>query len=766
MKFKNRCVGIYFCHVLLWSSALALNSRAVALPIDEALPMVGTGGHGHTYPGATAPFGFVQVSPDTRIPTDPWSVEGWDACSGYHYSDSTIMGFSHTHLSGTGCGDLGDLLILPFTGSIPDSSGKYQPLAAQRLKSTFSHANEIAQPGYYSVMLNSYGIRAELTATPHSAMHRYTFPASNRSHILIDLVHGLGNKPVEASLKIKNDTTITGYRRSDGWAKDRTIYFVIEFSKPFRTVGLELDGKQLPEKSTEATGVNVRAHVDYKTSAGEKVLLRVGLSPTSVEEAGKNLAAEIPTWNFDSVRAATQAEWNKNLSRITIESSNPNIRQTFYSALYHSMVAPTLYNNADGSYMGTDKKIHSDGSFQYYSTFSIWDIFRAESPLMTLVEPERVNDFIQSMLAFYQQSPDHALPMWPLASYETECMIGYHSVAMILEAYNKGFRGFDPQLAFQAMKETALSGRNRQDEYQHYGYVPYEAGKTAATSRTLEFAYDDWCISEMAKSLGKTKDYEFFKKRSQNYTNVWDPSIGFFRSKNPDGTYHEPFDPKEVASDNTVADGYYTEANAWQYMFAVPQDVPAMIRLYGGNQAFIDRLDQLFNQDSDMPHWRIDVSGLIGQYAQGNEPCHHLPYLYALAGAQYKTAQRAHQIMLMEYDNTPEGICGNDDCGQISAWYVFSAIGLYPVNPSDGVYVIGSPLVRKATIHLDPRYYKGKTFTINAHNVSNQNIYIKSARLNGKLLDHPWITHDEIVKGGVLDLEMDILPHKHWNSEP
>lgn len=604
-------------------------------------------------------------------------------------------------------------------------------------------------------------------------MHRYTFPASDQSHILIDLVHGIGNKCTGALLTVESSNLVTGYRRSDGWAKGKTIYFAIECTRPFAGFGLELDGKSLPPDQTEAKGKNVRGHLDYQTSAGEQIILRVGLSPTSVEEAKKNLQAEIPDWDFDAVRQASQNKWNENLSRIKIESSNPNIRQTFYSALYHTMTAPTLYNDADGTYRGPDKQVHSEAEFQYYSTFSLWDIFRGEAPLLTLTEPERVNDFVQSMLAFYQESPDHALPIWPLASYETWCMIGYHSVPVIYDAYEKGFRGFDAELAYQAMRDTAMSGRNRQDEYQKFGYVPYVKGKDAATSRTLEFAYDDWCIAQMARALGKTEDAELFAKRSQNYKNVWDPGTQFFRSKKEDGTYLEPFDPKEVSTGNVPASGYYTEADAWQYMFAVLQDVPGMIELYGGKQAFINRLDQFFNEDSDMTHWRIDVTGLIGQYAYGNEPCHHVAYLYALAGAQYKTAQRVREIQLTQYDNSPEGLDGNDDCGQISAWYVWSAIGLYTVNPVSGIYVIGSPLVEKATIQLDPKFYKGGTFTIIVHGDSKQkdyapsdrlNVYIQSARLNGKPLNRPWITHDEIVNGGTLELEMGILPNKAWGT--
>ncbi len=732
-------------------SALALG--AAPLPVDDALPIVGSDAHGHTYPGATVPFGFVQLSPDTRN-------SGWDACGGYYYTDTSIEGFSHTHLSGTGCTDLGDVLVLPLTGEL-NESGEYQPISCDRFKSQFSHDEEVSQPGYYRVKLDTYNITAELTATAHCGMHRYTFPASSESHILIDLVHGIGCHPTDAEMTIENKHLITGYRRVDGWAKGRLIYFAIETSRPFKKFGLEVDGQPLAKGQTDAKGRNLRGHLDFRTSKGEQIILRVGLSPTSVEEAKANLKAEIPAWNFDAVRAEARNAWNDNLSRIEIQTLNPDIRQTFYSCMYHTMCAPQLCNNADDTYLGTDRQVHS-ANFQEYSTMSIWDIYRAEAPLLTLTEPDRVNDMVNSMLAFYQQSADHALPVWPLYNYETGCMIAYHSMPIIYNAYARGFRGFDANLALQAMVETAMNGRNRQDEYQKYGYIPWVKGKGAATSRTIELSYDDWCIAQMAKALGKDDTADLFTKRSEYYKNVWDPTTQFFRSKQPDGTYQEPFDPKQVVQGNNVAAGYYTEANAWEYAFAALQDVPGMIQLYGGRKPFISRMDELFDQPSDLGDWRVDTTGLIGQYSHGNEPDEATPYLYTLAGAPYKTAWIVRVIQLTQYDNTPEGLDGNDDCGQISAWYVWSAMGLYPANPASGVYVIGSPLVQKAVIHLDPKYYPGRTFTIIAHNVSKQYCYVQSAKLNGEPLEHPWITHDDIAKGGTLEFEMGILPNKTW----
>jgi len=509
----------------------------------------------------------------------------------------------------------------------------------------------------------------------------------------------------------------------------------------------------------EVKSKNVRVHLDFKTSAGQQILLRVGLSAVSVEEAKKNLQTEMPNWDFDAVRLAARDNWNEQLSHIKVESSNPNIRQTFYSALYHTMTTPTLYNDADGSYRGPDGEVHTNAGFQFYSTFSLWDTFRAEHPLLTLVQPGRVNDFVQSLLTFYYQGPDKRLPMWGLAGTDTGTMIGYHAIPVIADAYLKGFRGYDTELAFQAMRATAMNDRNRQDEYAKQGYVSSETGKGwRGAAKTLEFAYDDWCIAQMASALGKTEDTALFNQRAQNFTNVFDPETRFFRGKTAAGSFREPFDPKSFSPDD------YAEANAWQYAFAVFHDVPGMIKLYGGNEAFIKKLDELFDQDSDIHRYIVDFSGLMGQYAHGNEPCHHVAYLYALAGAQYKTALRAHQIMLLQYDNTPEGICGNDDCGQMSAWYVWSAMGLYPLNPVDEKYIIGSPLVEKATIQLDPKFYPGGTFTIVAHNASNQNIYVQSAKLNGEPINRPWITHAEIAKGGTLELEMGILPNKNWGT--
>ncbi len=736
-----------------WGCCIAAAPAAIA-PVDSVNVFVGTGGHGHTYPGATVPFGMVQLSPDTR-------TEDWDACAGYYYGDKSIRGFSHIHLSGTGIRDGGDLLILPITGDL-GTGDNYKPLAAKTFASQFSHDGEWAQPGYYKVVLNTYKVTAELTATIHAGMHRYTFPASSQSHILIDLVHGLESPPTDVDLKVESNTLLTGYRRSNGWGKGVVYYFAIESSTPFKTYGLEVDGKPLPDGTAEAKARQIRGHLDYATTEGQQIVLRVGISPTSVEEARKNLAAEIPGWNFDAVREAARNTWNEGLSRLAIESSNPNIRQTYYSALYHSMVAPTMYNDADGSYLGPDKEVHTNPGFQYYTTFSLWDAFRAEHPLLTLTQPERVNDFVRTFLASYQETPAHELPMWPVANFETHTMIGYHAVPVICDAYAKGFRDYDPQLALKAMRDTAMASRNDPANYEKYGYLPSDVGRSrSGVARTLEYSFDDWCIAQMANSVGDKEDAEHFAKRSENYTNLFDAATGFFRGKTAAGAFRPSgqFNPKRI----DTAD--YVEANAYHYAFAALHDVPEMIKLYGGNEAFVKKLDEMFDADSDIPNYIPDMTGLVGQYSHGNEPCHHAAYLYALAGDQSQTARRVRQIMQLHYDNTPEGICGNDDCGQMSAWYVWSAMGLYPVNPASGIYVIGSPMVEKATFNLNPKYYKGGTFTVIAHNVSNQNIYVQSAKLNGQAINRPWITHDEISKGGTLTLEMSVIPNKSWGTQ-
>ncbi len=723
------------------------HGAAMAAPVDENLPMVGTDAHGHAYPGATVPFGMVQLSPDTR-------TETWDGCSGYHYSDSTILGFSHTHLSGTGAGCLGDVMLMPTIGEVRLAAGS----PGEGYASKFSHSEEEAVPGYYRVFLETPKVTAELTASARCGFHKYTFPASEQSHLILDLAHGIGNKPVEEGLTIEGPNTISGYRISDGWGGKRVIYFVMQFSRPFESFGLEQNGQRLTT-ARDAKGRAVKAFFNYKTTDEEAILVKVGISGTGIEGARKNLAAEIPKWDFDAVRAAARRQWQKVFDPVQIQTFDPHIEKTFYANLYLSCLAPTLFDDVDKTHRGYDHQNHSRANFQNYTTFSIWDIYRAEWPLLTLLQPARVDDMVQSMLIEHGELGQHTTSIWPLWGNETWCMIGYHSVDMIAAAYLDGFRGFDAEAAYQVMRDTAVQDRNGLDTYKQLGYVASTPG-AAATSCTLEYTFDDWCIARMAEALGHQDDARSFYQRAANYRNLFDQTTQFFRGRKKNGQWRMPFTDRGMVGDE------YTEADAWQYAFAVQQDVPGMIELYGGDRGFIQKLDALFTTDSHIDTTIPDISGLIGQDSQGDEQCHHVPYLYDYAGAPYETQQRVRQIMTTFYNDTPSGQCGNVDCGQMAAWYLFSSLGIYPLNPDSDVFAIGSPVVTKAVLHLDREKYHGRTFTVEARNNSAENIYIQSATLNGKPLERPWITRDELISGGLLRFVMGPRPNPEWGSAP
>jgi predicted alpha-1,2-mannosidase len=717
-------------------------------PFASVRPMVGTAEHGHTYPGATVPFGMIQLSPDTRL-------ESWDGCSAYHYSDSAILGFSHTHLSGTGCSDLGDIRFTPLGGTIPK-------MEKDGYHCRFSHNDEMAKPGYYSVTLQDPKIAVELTATPHAGFHKYTFPAGDTARVALDLGRGCQDEPIQSAVKVEKNTRVSGFRRSRGWSSDHTYYFVAEFSRPFDAATIDVDGKAKKAGATDGKGVRVQARFDFNDSS-KPVLVKIGLSPVSLEGARKNLAAEIPAWDFDAAVAAAAKSWSDVLGRIEVKTSDPAVRETFYSALYHSCIAPTLFNDADGAYFGLDHKAHKPEGFQNYCTFSLWDTFRAEHPLLTIIQPHRIDDFVGTMLAHYRQFNQKALPVWSLAGNETWCMIGNHAIPVIAEAYAKGFRRYDAKAAYKAMHDTSMQDRgwNFMKEYRDRGYIPTSKteGKQSV-SRTLEYAYDDWCVAQMAGQLGKKDDAALFAKGAQNYRNVFNTKIGFVCGKYADGTWRVPFDPRELVWPD------YTEATSWNYTWFAPQDVQGLIELMGGDEKFIAKLDKMYAENSGLLANIPDLTGLIGQYVHGNEPCHHIPYLPNYAGAPWKTQERVRQIMKTLYNNTPSGCCGNDDCGQMSAWYVLSAMGFYPVSPASGVYVLGSPAVDKATIHLDPKYQKGGQFTITAENNSPTNIYIQSATLNGKPLTRSWISHAELVAGGELVLKMGDKPNPDWGKQP
>jgi predicted alpha-1,2-mannosidase len=726
--------------------ALALPIVAGACSIEKKAsytsyvdPFIGTAGHGHTYPGATVPFGGVQLSPDTRL-------TGWDGCSGYHYSDSVVYGFSHTHLSGTGASDYGDILLMPTIGAVQlDRGDAAHPETGYC--SRFSHAKEEAAPGYYRVVLDEGGIAVELTATKRAGFHRYTFPKSESANVIIDLAHR--DEVIESDVRIVDDMEIVGYRRSRHWADDQRVYFAAKFSKPFVSRGVG-SGDAVVNGADEMSGTDVKAFASFRTAANEAILVKVGISAVDVEGARRNRDAEIPGWDFETTRAEAERAWNAALGKIHVRGGTKAQRVTFYTALYHTMLAPNVFMDVDGRYRGRDLEIHEARDFTNYTVFSLWDTYRAEHPLFTIIEPERTVDFLKTFLAQYEQGG--LLPVWELAGNETNCMIGYHAVPVIVDAYVKGIRGFDAAEALAAMKHSAETDFRGIGAYRELGYIP--AGEEGeSVSKTLEYAYDDWCIAQMAKALGADDDYAAYIRRAQSYKNLFDPSTGFMRAKT-NGAWWAPFDPAEINFN-------YTEANAWQYSFSVPQDVRGLIELMGGDERFAARLDSLFTTNPktsglDLP----DVSGLIGQYAHGNEPSHHIAYLYSFAGRPWRTQERVRDIMDGLYHDARDGLCGNEDCGQMSAWYVLSALGFYPVTPGSDVYVIGTPLFREATIDVGG----GKRFVIRANGVSRNNIYVQSAALNGKPYGASFIRHGDIVAGGELAFVMGAEPNASWGA--
>jgi predicted alpha-1,2-mannosidase len=718
-------------------------------PVEEVNPFIGTDAHGHVYPGATVPFGMVQLSPDTRDST-------WDGCSGYHYSDTRILGFSHNHLTGTGCADLGNILVMPTVGKRRLVPGN-RPGEGYRAR--FSHDTEIARPGYYSVYLPDYRVKVELTATARAGFHRYTFPATAEAHIVVDLQHGVGNPATEAQLTIENNHTASGYRRSNGWGGSKVYYFVMEFSRPFDSAGVGQVDKD--SAGNQSMGKATQGHFDFKTRAGESILVRVGLSTVSVEGARKNLHAEIPDWNFDAVAKAAREQWQQALSSIQVEGGGKPLAETFYTALYHTMLAPTLLSDVDGQFRGPDGNVHQASGYDYYTELSLWDTFRAENPLLTLTQPQRVNDFVRTMLAHFTLFGHQTLPVWPEGGRETWCMIGNHAIPVITEAYLKGFRDWNANEALHDMIASVEQNREQLDVYREKGFIPTGHG-VQSVSKALEYAYDDACIARMARALGKTAVAEKYFERSRSWTNDFDPSTGFMRGRTADGRWVTPFDPRQIEFDN------YTEANAWQYTFFVPQDIYGLIAKFGGDKPFVSKLDEMFDTREKIPNLdRIpDVTGVIGMYAHGNEPCHHVAYLYNYAGQPWKTQARVRQVASTLYNDTPAGLCGNDDCGQTSAWYVFAALGFYPVDPASGDYILSSPLFDKITLRLDRRHAKGRTFTIVAKGNSPKNLYIQSATLNGKPLTRSWIAHDEITAGGKLVLTMGPEPNTSFGSSP
>lgn len=796
--FLKRCASFSAAQMLPYSSILAAvsGSEAVAQhravssrkqdPASLANPLVGTGWRGHMFPGATLPFGLVQLSPDSSGPPEPhWNVQGdwyvWQHCSGYNYRDEVINGFSHTHVQGTGGLDLGDVLVMPMVEDRNWSwnTGTIQPLTHMQIealgtdsgivfspselgyRSFFSHEHEVAKPGYYGVQLDTPKVHAELTATTRCGMHRYRYADTNRRQgLIVDLVHGLQNRVYAAEVTVESNGRITGHRSTNGWAHDRSVFFALELSHPSDFIDVNVDGTiTRAQQGDRFKGKEIKLIFTRKFSL-EPLLVRVGISPTSVEGAEKNLRSEIPGWDFDAVAQKASHTWSELLGGLDAEFFDPAIQKTFYSDAYHSFVAPATFNDVDGAFRGQDLQVHPNPGFTKYTTLSNWDIYRGQFPFLTITQPQRINDIVRTMLTDYEQLGQHSLPMWPLWANETWSMGGFHAAAMILGAYVRGFRDFDIQAAYAAVRDTALVGAKArgsgelQANFRQYGYVPYEL-HGGSVSNTLDLSYDYWCASALASLLGKTDDAAMFLKLSQNYRHVFNPATGFMQAKSKDGQWRTPFRPDQETND-------YVETDPWQASFSVPHDVQGMIDLYGGDEAFIAKLDGLFTAPSTVLDARPDVTGMVGQDAQGNEPSNHHAYLFSFAGAPWKTQYWARKVAAL-YNPTPTGIPGNDDCGQLASWFVFACLGFYPVNAATGVYVLGSPLVNRAVIRNPAN---NSTFTIIAENNSAENIYIQHAQLNGREHRRSWISHQQIANGGELRLRMGSSPNKSWGAAP
>ncbi len=688
-------------------------------------PFIGTGGAGHTYPGATVPYGMVQVSPDTRIDGS------WEGCSGYHYSDSVLYGFSHTHLSGTGCPDYGDILMLPFSG---------EQLPVEKKSVRFSHADESASPGYYSVRLKEEGVDVELTAGLRSGFHRYRFNTNSTRNVLLDLYHR--DRLLDGKITAVSATKIQGYRRSSSWAKDQLVFFCIEFDQPFKMISC-------PDRNAPAEAQGEHRVVLRFTGAGNVVCAKVGLSSVSESNAWANLENDCKDWNFEAAHERARNEWNKELRRIEIYGASKDQQKVFYTALYHCMVVPNVYSDVNGEYRGRDGKVHTAKGYTQYTVFSLWDTFRAWHPLMTLIDRKRTLDYIRTFLAQYEQGG--LLPVWELSANETECMIGYHAIPVIVDAWTNGIRDFDPKLALKAMRKSAES-RER------FGLGAYMDGgrltvddEHESVSKTLEYAYDDWCIARFAQAIGDNTTYRNYLQRSQSWKNLFDKQTGFIRPVS-NGGWLNPFDPYEVNNN-------FTEANAWQYTFFVPQDIPGLMKVLGDKQGFSAKLDDLFSANTQTTgRDQADISGLIGQYAHGNEPSHNMAYLYDYAGEPWKTQERVRQILDEFYRPLPDGLIGNEDCGQMSAWYIMSSLGIYSVTPGSGYYAIGAPLFKQAIVHLE----NGKSLNILSDETASAFKYVNEATINGVALPASFISHDQLANGGTFSFSMSDRPNKGW----
>ena len=737
-------------------------------PIDYTQyvnPFIGTSKMGHVFPGATAPFGMVQLSPQTNFEemfdeTGQYNSETYEYCAGYQYRDSTIIGFAHTNFSGTGHSDLGDFLVMPTTGKLI-----LNPIATkegeQGFASSFSHKNEEASPGYYAVDLDRYDINAELTASERVGFHQYTFPETDSAHIIFDWVYNVyhhDNKNVWTFIRVENDSLVTGYRQTKGWARTKKVFFAAQFSKPFKSYGHKKYNKETydgfyrrfnqGENFPEMAGKDIRAYFNFDISKGEKLSLKFALSPVSSAGAMKNLEAEIPHWDFNQTRLETKAKWNQVLSKIEVQMPSEDDMVTFYTAMYHTNLSPILYEDVDGQYRGLDQNIHDSKGFTNYTVFSLWDTYRALHPLFNITQPQRNNDMIKSMLAHHDESVHHMLPIWSHYANENWCMIGYHATSVIADAIAKDVGNFDRKRALQASVNTAnVKYFDGLGDYIDYKYVPDDRSHSSV-SKTLEYAYNDWCIAQIAKQVGDSATEAAFMKRSEYYKNVYDPTLGFMRPKLTNGQFRADFDPMDTHGQGFI------EGNAWNYGLYVPQDIDQMIKMMGGKERFIKHLDSLFEMEIEdkyiAQHEDITRDGIIGNYVHGNEPGHHIPYLYNWCDRSDLTQERVRMIMRTMYGPTVDGLCGNDDAGQMSAWYVFSALGFYPVTPGSPNYALGSPLVKEAKIHLE----NGKTLLIKGNMGSPANTYVQKVTINGKVLENNLVSHADIMEGGELIFKM------------
>ena len=699
---------------------------------DFVDPFIGTAYHGHTYPGAAYPFGQIQLSPDN-------GTQGWDWCSGYHYSDSTLAGFSHLHLSGTGIGDLADISFLPVTVPVTFKDRESNADFVKRYSGKYNHKEESASPGYYSVTLQNNGVKAELTVSERVGLHRYTFPDAGEKNLIINLGFAINwDKPYKTDITVVDNYLITGTRLSTGWAKDQHVYFAVRFSVPFKNASI---GNPGGEGRTAAS-------ISFSTAT---VMAKVGISSVSIGNAIANLDGSMPGWDFEATRQAASDAWEKELSKITITSGDPDQKKVFYTSLYHTLVAPALFSDMNGQFKGLNGDVQKAEGYKRYTVFSLWDTYRALHPLFTIIQQDRVNDMVKSMLDHYKQCG--ILPVWELEGNETFCMVGNHSISVIAEAIMKGIGDFDRELAFEAMKATCFNDRDGMGLYDKLGFMPAEM-VPQSVAKSLEVAVDDWAVATVAQKLGKNSDAEYFFKRAESYRQYFDRETGFMRGKMSDGKWTTPFDP--VFSKHEGSD--YTEGNAWQYVWIVPQNVDGLMSLFGSKEKFAEKLDQLFKVEQGVAGDQAspDISGLIGAYAHGNEPGHHTTFLFNFCGRPWRTQELNRQIQTTMYTTAPDGLCGNEDCGQMSAWYIFSALGFYPVNPSDLKYQFGSPIIQEARIEVTP----GKYFIVKAPLASKDNKYIQEVKLNGQALDRSYITHEEIMNGSTLEFTMGPSPDK------